>query len=106
MYVQVTGTAERPEVSVEEADDCTRLHVSAGPLDEATVGTMLIRTGLGRPRGPGHVWLDIAALRSRIRSHAPDWPQRFAAMIAHAGRNGWLDASGKLVAAHIAGNER
>ena len=30
-----------------------------------------------------------------------DWEDRFDLMVAYARREGWLDPSGKLVAAHI-----
>ncbi len=101
MYVKVAGTPAQPQVSIEEHDDCTRLHVVTAELDEATAGAVLDISGLGRPGTSGHVWLDIAALRARSHSAAPDWPERFDAMIAYAERSGWLNPHGNLVAAHI-----
>lgn len=106
MYVKVAGSPADPTVTVEEGDDCTRLHVAAVEFDEATTGAMLNRSGLGRPGAPGHMWLDIAVLRARSHTGAPDWPERFDAMIAYAEREGWLDPSGKLVAAHVAETAR
>ncbi|MTD54064.1 hypothetical protein [Amycolatopsis pithecellobii] len=104
MYVKVARTPARPEPSVEENDDCTRLHVVTEGLDEAAVGAVLAGGGLGRPGTPGQVWLDVAALRARSRGAARDWPERFAAMIAYARRCGWLSPDGGLAAAHIAAN--
>jgi hypothetical protein len=104
MYVKVAGTPARPELSVEENDDCTRLHVVTEELDEAAVRAVLAGGGLGRPGAPGRVWLDVAALRARSRGAAPDWPERFDAMIAYAEGSGWLSPDGNLVTAHIAAN--
>lgn len=102
MYVKVAGPLERPNVTVEEGDDCTRLHVVVEELDEVLVGAVLTRAALGRQGKRGHVLLDIAALRSRARSGAPDWATRFDVMIEHANKHGWVNADEKLVVAHIA----
>ena len=102
MYVKVSGPLEQAKVTVEEGDDCTRLHVIVEELDEVLMGTALTQAGLGQQGKRGHALLDIAALRSRSRSGAPDWEARFDAMIEYAKKSGWVSADEKLVTAHIA----
>jgi hypothetical protein len=60
-------------------------------------------TGSGRPGTPGRVWVDLRAPRERAREmpKTTDWEDQFDLMVAYARREGWLDPSGKLVAAHI-----
>jgi hypothetical protein len=103
MYVSVAVDPARPRVSLEEADDCTRLYVDVRALDESAAGSALREAGLGSPGEAGHLWLDIAALRERARATtaAADWDDRFDAMLAFARDKGWMDETGKLVAAHI-----
>jgi hypothetical protein len=50
-----------------------------------------------------HVWIDVARLRDAglAASDAPDFGDRFDAMIAYAATKGWLDESGTRVRAHI-----
>lgn len=103
MYVSIAGDPGRPRVSVEEADDCTRLYVDVRGLDESAAGSALREAGLGSSGEPGHLWLDIAALRERARATtaAADWDDRFDAMLAFARSEGWTDETGQHVAAHI-----
>jgi hypothetical protein len=103
MYVSIAGDPARPLVSVEEADDCTRLHVDVRGLDESTAGSALREARLGRPGQPGQLWLDIAALRERARATTAvaGWDDRFDAMLAFARSEGWTDETGEHVAAHI-----
>lgn len=88
---------------VEDADDCTRLHISADGLDDAAVGAALLTASLGRPGEPDHAWIAVDKLRAvaRVASRTPGWDARFDAMIAYARSKGWLDASGEHVAAHV-----
>ncbi len=102
MYVTVAGPLEHPTVTVEEGDDCTRLHVLVEELDEVLAATALTQAGLGRQGECGHVLLDIAALRSLSRSGAPDWEARFDAMIEYATKSGWVSTDEQWVTAHIA----
>lgn len=103
MFVKIEGDPATPLVSIEEPDDCTRLHVSADDLDDSVAGSAVARAGLGSPGEPGHLWLDVTALRKRARAAtaATDWDDRFDAMIAYARSKGWTDPTGELVAAHI-----
>jgi hypothetical protein len=102
VYVKIAGPLEQPTVTVEEGDDCTRLHVIVEELDEVLAGTALTQAGLGQQGTRGHILLDIAALRSLSRSRAPDWETRFDTMIEYAKKSGWVSADEKLVTAHIA----
>jgi hypothetical protein len=99
MVVTVGGA----RVGVDEADDCTRLHVAAPGADAEGVAAALGRAGLGGPKDAGHVWLDVEGLRAlaRAAATAPDWDGRFTAMIDYARSKGWLDAAGERVAAHV-----
>ncbi|MFC4949848.1 hypothetical protein [Pseudonocardia sp. GCM10023141] len=85
-----------------DADDCTRLHVETD-LDVEALAKALAETGSGTPADAESVWLDVGVLRSRAQLlvDAPDWPQRWEAMIGYAQRKGWLSPDGHSVQAHI-----
>jgi hypothetical protein len=72
---------------VADADDCTAVHVETDLTSDA-LRTALLHTGTGTPDlDSTGVVLDIGVLRSRARllATAPDWPERFDAMVAAAG---------------------
>ena len=50
-----------------------------------------------------HVWIDVSRLRQAGlgQSDAPDFGERFDAMITYAASKGWLDESGARVRAHV-----
>ncbi len=87
---------------VQDPDDCGRLHVRTD-LSGDVLAAALTTTGTGAPADDGHVWLDLATLRSRARLAAtdPDWPRNWAAMVAYAQRSGWLSPDGLAVRAHL-----
>ena len=99
MIIAITSDRSR----IEDVDDCTRLHVRAIGIGDAAVGASLLSEGLGRPGEPNHVWLAVEALHGIARTAATvsDWAERFDSMIAYAGSNCWLDATGEHIAAHI-----
>ncbi|WP_283134684.1 hypothetical protein [Rhizohabitans arisaemae] len=107
MHVTITATGETPRLEVEDADDCSRLHIHADGLDDETVGEALRTDGMGRPAGAGRMWLDVRALRERARTGArsDDWDERFDAMLGYARRKGWLSDDGTCVAAHLKRSE-
>lgn len=87
---------------VTDADDCGRLHLETA-LPDRRLRVALRETGTGELGPDGSVWLDVAVLRSRaqLSATAPDWADRFAAMIAYAERKGWLSPDGHAVQAHV-----
>jgi hypothetical protein len=87
-----------------EADDCTSLEVRIAPGDYAGVPDALTASGLGRWDGGAEVDLTVQGLHAlaHATATAPDWEQRWTAMLAHAARSGWLAADGSTVRAHIA----
>jgi len=90
----IGGVIVRLEVDgavVADADDCSAVHVETG-LDTDGLRTALVATGTGAVLGgagaaAGDVVLDLAVLRTRARlvASAPDWTERFDAMVADAG---------------------
>ena len=96
------GGTSGPGLVVEQPDDCTRLSVLS-PSGAVTAGAVLRHLAAGGPAAAGHVWIEVAALRARARSEraAADWDERFLAMLAYAGRSGWLDPGGTAVKAHV-----
>jgi hypothetical protein len=99
VFVAVTAAGVR----VEDADDCTSLDVRVTAdarlsLDEAIRGSQL-----GTWDGGAEADLRLAELRSRAAAGdvAPDWARRWEAMIAYAGRKGWLSHDGTTVRAHV-----
>jgi hypothetical protein len=100
MYLRIRSDGP---VSVHEADDCGRLHVTLDGVSEDDADAALRAAGLGRVSGPDHAWLDLAALRTRAEAAAtePGWPAAWDAMIAYAGTHGWLSPDNREVRAHI-----
>jgi hypothetical protein len=48
MFVAIAGGMSAARVTVENADDCTRLHVTADGLDDAAAGDIVRQHRLGR----------------------------------------------------------
>ena len=72
---------------VADADDCSAVHVQT-TLDPDGLRAALMHTGTGSlAAGAGEVVLDVAVLRTRaaLLASAPDWAQRFDALIASSG---------------------
>jgi hypothetical protein len=89
-------------VVVQDADDCTRLHVSTD-LDPAGVRAALATTETGEQVDADTVLLDLAVLRSRaqLAATAPDWAQRWEAMTSYAERSNWLSPDRRSVQVHV-----
>jgi hypothetical protein len=88
---------------VHHADDCTRLSV-ATDLNGHDVDAALRCAGAGaRDGATGTILLDVSVLHERARAaaSAADWDARWSAMIAYAGRKGWLTPDGTAVRAHL-----
>ncbi len=85
---------------VQDADDCTRLHLATS-LDGEALRRALRETGAGEVAPDGTVWLDLAVLRSRAELVAtePDWADRWDAMIGHAAE--WVSVDGRSVRVHV-----
>ena len=89
---------------VADADDCSAVHVRTS-LDPDGLRAALLRTGTGsittgRAAGvAAEVVLDVAVLRSRaaLVATAPDWAQRFDALIASSGQRLTSDGLGLRV---------
>ena len=72
---------------VADGDDCSAVHVQT-TLDADGLRAALLRTGTGSlATDAGEVVLDVAVLRTRaaLLASAPDWAQRFDALIASSG---------------------
>jgi hypothetical protein len=89
-------------VVVQDADDCTQLHVSTD-LDAAGVRTALTGTGTGEAVDADTVLLDLAVLRSRAQlvATAPDWAQRWETMTSDVERTGRLSPDRRSVRVRV-----
>jgi hypothetical protein len=89
-------------VSIEEPDDCRRLHV-ATDLPPADVDAALRFAGIGRLAETGDALLDVAELHSRARAvaTAESWDADWTAMIGYATTKGWVGDDGRTVTAHV-----
>lgn len=87
---------------VRDADDCRRLHLETA-LDRDGLRAALAATDTGELVDDDTVLLDLAVLRSRaqLAATAPDWAQRWAAMVSYAQGQGWLSADGRAVQVHV-----
>src|SRR6476469_375198 len=103
MIVEVVGGAEaHPEARVVDVDNLTRLHLALGEVTDEEASEVLERAGLGRIEDGGTAVLDAAALRAaaEVPASAPDWADRWDAMIAGAREKGWLSDDGATLHVH------
>ena len=104
MIVEVIGGAdERPQARVVDIDDLGRLHLALGEVTDEEAAEALERAGLGRLRDADTGFLDAAALRAAAepRATAPDWADRWDAMVAGAREKGWLSEDGASLQVHV-----
>jgi hypothetical protein len=94
MFVRVT----KDEVTLEEPDDCGRLHVEASGVDDERVKEALRDDALGALEHD-HALLDPIGLRRLAAGRVgDDWDERFGAMVDYATRKGWVGSDGRLQA--------
>ena len=90
VIVEVMGGAdEHPEARVVDVDDLGRLHLALGEVtDEEAARGAANAPGSAGSRTPTPPFLDAAALRAAAepRATAPDWADRWDAMVARAAR--------------------
>jgi hypothetical protein len=88
---------------VRDADDCTSLEVRIAAKGGPGAGDGLTASGLGHWDGGTEVDLvieDLHALAAAAAT-APDWADRWVAMLAYAARRGWLSPDETTVRAHV-----
>ena len=102
MYVRVDVGPERPVVTLEEPDDCTRFHLTVvGRPDLARVFGALVDAAAGRLDGD-HALITIDAVRRMAAGRVgDDWDTRFDGMLAYARSKGWIDDTGHAIQAHV-----
>ena len=102
MYVQIDIGPERPVVSLEEPDDCTRFHLAVvGGRDLGRVFGALVDAAAGRLEDD-HALITIDAVRRMAAGRVEDdWPARFDAMLEYARTKGWIDDTGNAIQAHV-----
>jgi hypothetical protein len=85
-------------VVVQDADDLGRLQLHTD-LDADSARTALLSTESGELIDTDSAWLDVVVLRSRaaLLATAPDWAQRWEAMIDDAERKGRLSQDGRAM---------
>jgi hypothetical protein len=99
MFVLVAPDSGGARPQFMDMQNLNQLHVEFRGVDDAPAGQALADGGIGTVED-GHVWLSIGALRS-AGDGSGDWNGRFDAMLRYAQRNGWVDATGARVRAHI-----
>jgi hypothetical protein len=88
-------TSSRPAADLSGPEDLRSLAVEIA--DRMTSGNAADKLG-----ALGHVWLHVNMLRVAAQfSGADDWSADFDSMITYAASNGWVDAPGVTVRAHI-----
>ncbi len=99
----VTGADERPEARVVGIDDLSRVFLALGQVTDEEAAEVLQRSGLGRMQDAGIAQLDVAALRAAAepRATAPDWPNRWDAMVEQARSEGRLLADGASIRVQV-----
>lgn len=106
MFVLVTAGGGS-QATVQDAGNLKQLHVEFRGVSDAAGSVALTAAGLGSADAD-HAWLDVSALRAAGEDsmRAADggdagWVAQFDAMVAYAASNGWTDADGSRVRAHI-----
>ncbi|NAZ83544.1 hypothetical protein GTR02_17145 [Kineococcus sp. R8] len=91
-----------------EAADTTAFDVRVVDVDEPGFTAVLERSGVGAfqpveafPGGHVEVRLDWIRTRAAAQDVPAGWDDAFAAMLAHAGRRGWLSSDGSSVRGHV-----
>ena len=84
-------------LSLEEADDFKRFHISGEPSGAGAFGE------LSEDAGEGHYWLDADAIVA-LSGHADDeaWCASFWSMLEKAEPYGFSDMAGRRIKAHVA----
>lgn len=102
MFIQVDVAPERPVVTLEDPDDCTKFQlVVVGGPDLARVFGALVDAAAGRLEAD-HAYITIDAVRRLAAGRvADDWDERFAGMLAYAQSKGWIDDTANMIQAHI-----
>lgn len=104
MIVEVVGGAEEhPEARVVDVDNLSRLHLALGEVTDEEASAVLERAGLGRIQDATTAFLDVAAVRAAAEGQAtaPDWPDRWEAMVAGAREKGWTADDGTSLQVHV-----
>ena len=104
MIVEVVGGAEeQPEARVVDVDNLTGLHLALGEVTDEEASEVLQRAGLGRIQDGTTAFLDAAAVRAAAegRATAPDWADRWEAMVAGAREKGWVSDDGASLQVHV-----
>lgn len=98
MIVEITTDG----MKVVEVEDCSRLHVST-TLPRYQIDETLRSCDGGRLASDSQALLDLKALHTRARAvaQAPDWEQRWQAMVNYAREKGWLTPDGQELRAHL-----
>lgn len=100
MFVKVGGDGD---LSLEEADDFKRFHVSADAdtLSDRNVAAKFHE--IAEDAGEGHYWLDAdAVVELSGRSGDAVWTGAFWAMLEKAEPYGFSDVEGRRIKAHLA----
>jgi hypothetical protein len=102
VFVQIDVAPERPVVTLEEPDDCTRFHLAVvGGRDLGRVFGALVDAAAGRLESD-HALITIDAVRRMAAGRvSDDWPERFEAMLDYARTKGWIDDTGNAIQAHV-----
>jgi hypothetical protein len=104
MIVEVVGGADEvPKVKVVDVDDLTRLHLALGEVTDEEADQVLREAGLGRLQDAQIGFVDIEALHAAAapQGGAPDWAQRWEAMVATARDKGWIGDDGASLQVHV-----
>ena len=104
MIVEVVGGADEvPKVKVVDVDDLTRLHLALGEVTDEEADQVLREAGLGRLQDAQTGFVGIEALHAAAapQSSAPDWAQRWEAMVATARDKGWVGDDGASLQVHV-----
>ncbi len=90
-------------VSIHEADDCGRLHLTVSGVEHARADAALRAAGVGEMHGTEHAYLDLEALHAlaRAASTADGWAEKWQAMVDYARAKGWIGADGRSVRVHV-----
>jgi hypothetical protein len=102
MFVKIDLAPMPPVVTLEEPDDTKRFHVDVvGGDSVGLVFGALVDAAAGRLEGDD-AWITVDSVRRMAAGRVgPEWDESFAAMLAYARTQGWLDPDGAAIRAHV-----
>ena len=106
MIIEVDFVDNAGAVVLAQPQDCQGFHVAVRGGDRASLGAVLIESGVGRLLPSGEAMIDPAAVRRLAAGRvASGWEGDFACMLRYAASKGWVEEGSGAIQAHLEWSE-